>query len=160
MKKITKCMLGALMTGAMLTPVHAEEATTSIQYSKTSEYTLSIDSSVTVSSTTETEQAIKVSNVNTKSNEKVQIAIKSGVGSNGKVTLTRDDASGVTTEVTASLDKNGAGIGANEVIAEFEDQSTTATKGGKLYYSKIPADAAAGSYTGTIVYVGSVVARN
>mgnify|MGYP001481335108 CR=1 FL=1 len=156
MKKITASLLGLAMMGAMMAPVHADETTTTLKYTKTSEYTLSIPATIIVSSVNETEQAIGVSAVNTNATDKVQISVKSGVGSDGKVTL---NGTGVTTEVTASLTSKGSGIGANEVISEFQDQSTTPTKGGKLFFSAIPADALAGSYEGTIVFTASVVNR-
>lgn len=160
MRKITASVLGLVMMGAMMAPVHAEETTTTLQYTKTSEYTLSIPATITVSSVNVTESAIGVSKVNTTASEKVQISVKSGVGSDGKVTLNRTGAgTGVTTEVTASKTSGGAGIGANEIISEFQDQSTTPTMGGKLFFSAIPADALAGSYEGTVVFTSSVVNR-
>ena len=160
MKKITASLLGLAMMGAMMAPVHADETTTTLKYTKTSEYTLSIPATIIVSSVNETEQAIGVSAVNTTATDNVQISVKRGVGSDGKVTLNRTGTgTGVTTEVTASLTSKGSGIGANEVISEFQDQSTTPTKGGKLFFSAIPADALAGSYEGTIVFTASVVNR-
>lgn len=160
MKKMIGSLLGLAIIGAMIVPVSADDASTTLTYNKTSEYTLSIPASVTVSSVTVTEQAIGVSAINTSNSDKVQIAVKSGVAADGKIILTRTGSgAAVTTEVTASLTSGGTGISANEVISEFQDQSLIPTKGGKLYFSTIPTDADAGSYIGTIVFTASVVTR-
>lgn len=164
MKKSMIGLVGLTIAISMMAPIYAatetEEVTTSINYDKVTEYTLSIPESIQVDNMNELEQAIGVSKVNTRHNEKVQISVKSGVDAGGKVTLTRKGGSStVTTEITVSLTSKGSGIGANEIIAEFEDQSSTATKGGTLFFSPIPKNALAGEYEGKITFVASVVER-
>lgn len=166
MKTAMKGIMGLAITAVMLVPVHAEadtgtkEASMPITYDKTTEYELKIPATLEVDSISEKTKEIGVASLNTRPDEKVQIKIKQGVDNTGKVTLTRTGGSSVvTTETTVSLTSNGSGIGANEIIAEFQDRSTTATKGGTLYFSAISADALAGEYKGEIVFEAAVVAR-
>ena len=153
-KKMIAGIIAAMMTVGMVMPVSAE--TTSVTYTQNSDYTVTIPAT-TLSGTTETDQTVSATMVNIVPGKKLQVMIK-GI-TNGIVTLTRDDGAATTT-TTVSKSTGGADvINGDTVIAEFEGQSTDFVNGttGKLYFSAIPENTAAGSYEGTITYTLDVV---
>lgn len=167
-RKILVGMMSALLVVGMAVPVGAtgNDNSLDVQYSLGSSYTLSIPETVTLSASGGS-ATVGVSAVNTTPTEKVQVKILSGINESHQVTLTRDGDQ-TTTVVSEVTDSNGSSLGNGSVVAEFQDMSDEAIDGdygdGTLNFGAI-ADSngetvKAGSYTGTIVFEASIVARN
>ena len=167
-RKILVGMMSALLVVGMAVPVGATGNANSldVQYSLGSSYTLSIPETVTLTANGGS-ATVGVSAVNTTPTEKVQVKILSGINESHQVTLTRDGDQ-TTTVVSEVTDSNGSSLGNGSVVAEFQDMSDEAIDGdygdGTLNFGEI-ADSngetvKAGSYTGTIVFEASIVARN
>lgn len=154
-KIVASAMLSIAMMGAVLLPVSADNTT--VNYTESSTYTLNIPSTVTVQKSSVTSFNIKASAVNTNPSQKVVVKATGGISS-GKVTLTRSGGTASTIQVTVSKTSGGAGITTSDSLAEFQDQSTTATSGGTIYFAAV-GSANAGSYTGTITFTGSLATR-
>ena len=159
-KYLTKGLAGVLaagmIAGGAMTAFAADTKTDSmtVQYTKTadSDFVLSIPKTVNLSEETYTPAEIKLSSINVTGTEKVQVSVTGGV-ENGLVTLT-GTAGSVTS--TVSLQPDGTGISANEVVAEFEGTGLTASKNGTLYFSKLE-NVQPGSYSGTITFTAGIV---
>lgn len=155
MKKRIAGLISLIVAGTMATSVHAE--TTTMNYSQTSTYTLSIPSTVMLSATQVQSLEIGASAVNTIPTQKVQVKCTAGIDTNGNATLTR--TGGGTTKVRISKTSGGTGINTSTVLAEFQDQSTTALSGGGTIYFSAVGNVNAGTYTGTVTFTGSLASR-
>lgn len=160
MKKTVKTsVVGMMMAAALVAPVHAADNTTEgtmeVTYTEPNKYIVSIPSSVDL--TKQSSSTITSKEINIEPGKQVEVKISNGINADGKVTLTREKAVAAdTTTSTVSLTENGQAIAANAVVATFEGQNTTVTSGGTLYFSALPTDLAAGTWTGTITFSVSV----
>lgn len=159
MKKTVKTsVVGMMMAAALVAPVHANNTTAGtmdVTYTEPNKYIVSIPSSVDLTNVKST--VITSKDINIEPEKQVEVKISNGINADGKVTLTREkgEPSDVT-ESTVSLTENGQAIAADAVVATFEGQNTTVTSGGTLYFSALPTDLAAGTWTGTITFSVSV----
>ncbi len=161
------------MSAAMLAaaPVYAENQETEsmpVEYSQDTTYVLSIPQSVTLSATSGvTAQNIGVSSVNTAPTKKVRVTIKSGITDKNQVELVRADDTTGTKVVSDVTDNADSAVSNEDVVAEFQDMSTTPIAGtgtNILKFSKVKDSAGettvkAGSYSGSIVFEAKVVDR-
>lgn len=158
-KKIITAMMSAMLIVGTVLPVSAADqsnpnGTTTVSYEKGSSYEVSIPA---ISLNNTKEQTVQATSVNIVPGSTLRVTV-TGI-SNGVVTLTRDDQQATTT-TTVSTDAAGQDpIDGNTVIAEFVGNSTDFANDttGKLYFSDVPADTAAGTYTGSITYQLAVV---
>lgn len=164
-RKTITGLIGITMGITFALPIHADDTSMTIEYQKATTYTLHIPTGVTLSSDSNVKSdTIGVSKVNTAPNEKVQVAVKSGIDEHGNVVLTRKDDS-ATTAISTVTDKDGKIVKDHTVVAEFEGTlNTPITEGtGILNFSAITASEGtivkAGSYHGTLVFEASVVAK-
>lgn len=155
MKKVFAGLMSIAILGAITAPVYAE--TTTMNYSQSSSYTLSIPATVTLSTTQVATLQIGASAVNTTPTQKVQVKCTAGIDANGDATLTR--TGGGTTKVRISKTSGGTGISTSTVLAEFQDQSTTALSGGGTIYFSAVGSVNAGTYSGTVTFTGSLATR-
>ena len=169
-RKMLVGMMSVLLAVGMAVPVGATSSdpndSLDVEYTLNSSYTLSIPETVTLTADGGS-ATVGVDAVNTTPTEKVQVKILSGINESHQVTLTRDGDQ-TTTVVSEVTDSNGSSLGNGSVVAEFQDMSDEAIDGdygdGTLNFGEI-ADSngetvKAGSYTGTIVFEASIVARN
>ncbi|MDO4274114.1 MAG: hypothetical protein Q4D16_10615 [Eubacteriales bacterium] len=167
-KTMKKAMAGAVAVGMLsagtMTAYAAEPQTgsTTVQYTKSQEssFVLSIPQSVTLSDTEEVSKTVGVTAISVADSEKVQIKVTEGI-TNGAVTLTDKAISKeVSSKVSLTKNNTGEGIKSDDVVAEFEGTSTTATTGGTLYFAPVGEDAEVGTYEGTITFSASIAAKN
>lgn len=155
-KKIIAAMMSAMLIAGTVLPVSAADQNGSITvtYNEASSYEVTIPATSLNSTKVQTVQA---TSVNIAPGLKLQVTV-TGL-TNGVLTLTRDDEQATTT-TTVSTDADGQyPIGGDTVIAEFAGRSNECINGttGKLYFSDVSANTAAGSYSGSITYQLSVV---
>lgn len=153
MKKLATGIVSAGLLTMMILLIQAND--TAVSYSQSSSYVLSIPDTIELNSASSKSLAIGVQNVNTTPEQKVQV--KASGLTNGKVTLTRA-SKGDTIQVTVSKSENGSGISDTDVLAEFQDQSTTAVSGGTIWFAAV-GNVPAGTYSGTITFTGSYANR-
>ena len=153
-KKLLTGMLSMAVMAAMALPVYAADDTTTVTYSQTSTWTVSIPAT-TVNATSEVEKNLTVDAINIEPGKKLQVTIgKNGTSdiTNGVVTLKRADDEAVTTTVSTGSNKSNP-VSTGTVIAEFQNQDKTPASGGKLYFSAInESDAKAWEYSCTMTY--------
>ena len=169
-KGILVGMMSALLAAGMAVPAGAAGSAPNdsldVQYALGSSYTLSIPATVTLTAEGGT-TTVGVSAVNTAPTEKVQVKIKSGVNREHQVELKRDGDQ-TTTVVSIVMDSHKNELSNGSVVAEFQDMDTMAISSaqygnGTLSFGAI-ADSEgravkAGSYTGTMVFEGTIVNR-
>lgn len=149
---------GFLLAGMLALPAHAaDERSTTVTYTEGNRYMIEIPANVLLSTEKETETSITASEINISPTEQVEVGVKDGVSS-GTVELKRAGST-ETAASTVSLTKGGSGIQDGEAVAVFKGQATTAAEGGTLYFSPLPGDLKAGTWTGTIVFDISTVTK-
>lgn len=156
-KKVVSSAMALLLVGAMALPVHAEEKTTQVSYTEGSTYEVNIPATLELERDVEKKLNISMDIINVEPTKKVEVKVNSGI-TDGAVTLTRQNATDTTTS-TVSLTSGGTGIGNNEVVAAFQDQTTVPTQGGTLYFAGLDSNLKAGTWTGNIVFEVSIVNR-
>ena len=156
-KKVVSSAMALLLVGAMALPVHAEEKTTQVSYTEGNAYVVDIPATLELEVGKEKALSISMGSMNVEPTKKVEVKVNSGITS-GAVTLTRQNAMDTTTS-TVSLTSKGTGITDNQVVAAFQDQTTTPTQGGTLYFAGLDSNLNAGKWTGNIVFEVSVVNR-
>ncbi|WP_455683693.1 hypothetical protein [Thomasclavelia sp.] len=155
-KKLLTGMLSMAVMAAMALPVYAADDTTTVTYSQTSTWTVSIPAT-TVNAASEVKKELSVAAINIEPGKKLQVKIGKDKDNkdiaNGIVTLKRTtDTETVTTTVSTGSNKSNP-VSTGTVIAEFQNQDKTPASGGKLYFSAInESDAKAGEYSGTMTY--------
>ena len=170
-KKWIAGMMTAVLAVGMVMPVSAAENQTddqmTVEYEQVSTYTLHIPASVDLTAEGGNEK-VGVSQVNTKPGEKLQVKIKSGINGSSQVELGRENDSN-TKVVSLVTDSKGNSMNNGSIVAEFQGMSTTAittgTAGdGTLNFGAIKDSTGgtvkAGTYTGVIVFEGSMVSNS
>lgn len=156
-KKAVSSAMALLLVGAMALPVHAEEKTTQVSYTEGNAYVVDIPATLELKRDVEKELNISMDSMNVEPTKKVEVKVKNGI-TGGAVTLTRQNATDTTTS-KVSLTSGGTGITDNQVVAAFQDQTTTPTQGGTLYFAGLDSNLKAGTWTGNIVFEVNVVNR-
>lgn len=154
--KLIAGAMGAMMLGAMVLPVHAEEM--SVTYRQPNAYTVTIPQSIDLSAGADSNE-IEVTGVNLEPNKEIKIKISQGVDNNGVIELSRKQDTDTKAVTTISKTSGGAGI------AQGTDFVTFTTNGKQaLYYSAIAAKDGgtikAGDYSGTITFEVSAPEKN
>ena len=149
-------MMGAMLFGAMVLPVHAEEMT--VTYRQPNAYKITIPSSVDLSAG-ETSNKIEVKDVNLEPGKEIKVKISSGVNANGVIELSREQDTNTKAVTTISTSKGGNGIALNTDFVSFTTNGEQT-----LYYSAIEAkdgeQIKAGSYKGQIVFAVTAPEQN
>jgi len=148
MKKIIALALAVMLVAALAAPALAEE--TQVIYTKSSTYTVSIPAAVDLSDGAAS-ASITATAMNLAPKKQLAVTVVSGI-SEGKVTLTDADDSTVTAESTVSLTEGGEGIADNAVVAVFRGTDTAVFENGTLFFSALPEEQQAGTYSGTITF--------
>ena len=157
-KQLLLGAMGLMMAGVLAMPVNAKERTTNVSYTETNAYEISIPENLELKPGEEKTLTISMSKMNVSPTEQVTVKVKSGI-KDGAVTLTRENASDVTTS-TVSLQSGGTGIADNAVVATFKDQNTAPEQGGgTLYFTGLAGNLKAGNWKGTMVFEAEIVAR-
>lgn len=162
-KIMATAMAVGMLAASTLTAYAADQSgSMKVQYTKVrnSSFVLSIPESVTLQVSSEVNKQVGVSSINVEPDEKVQIKVSDGI-ENGKVILTDSGNTSKTVSSKVSLTSNNTGNGINidDVVAEFEGNSTIATREGTLYFSSVGAGIAAGEYSGVITFEASIVMK-
>lgn len=138
-------IMTAMLMGAMVLPVSAEEMT--VTYREPNNYILTIPASVNLNQSKTAD--VSVSNVNLEPNASIRISITSGIDSNSIVSLAREDDTSTTAITTLTVDNSPVAL--NTVFATF-----TADGSKTLIFSDLTdsqgGTVKAGNYSGTLIF--------